>query len=48
VSAFVVDVGYESEKFYDSIFEDSINGAKLGFHYNLGGSRMKAIELFKN
>jgi hypothetical protein len=38
VLAFVVDVRYEFEKFYDSIFENSINGGKLGFHYNLGGS----------
>jgi hypothetical protein len=38
VLAFVVDVGYESEKLYDSIFEDSINGGKLGFHYNFSGS----------
>jgi hypothetical protein len=38
VSALVIDVGYESEDLYDSIFEDSTNGGKLGSHYDLGGS----------
>jgi len=27
VPAFIVDVGYESKKLYDSIFENSTNGA---------------------
>jgi hypothetical protein len=38
VSAFVVDVGYEYEEFYDSIFENSTNWVKLGFRYDLGES----------
>jgi hypothetical protein len=48
VSTFVIDVWYESKQLYDSIFEDSTNGGKLGSCYNLGGSRTRAIELFKN
>ncbi len=42
------DVGYESKEFYDNIFENSTNGGKLGSCYDLGGSRIRAIELFKN
>lgn len=46
--AFIVDVGYEFEELYDSIFENSTNGGKLSSRYDLGGSQTRAIELFKH
>lgn len=48
MSTFVVDVGYESEELYDSIFEDLTYLGKLDFCLDLGGSWTRAIELFKN
>jgi hypothetical protein len=46
--ALVVDVGYESELFYNDISKDSINGGNLAFRFSLGGSWRKAIGLMEN
>jgi hypothetical protein len=38
VLALVINVEYESEQFYDNIFENSTDGRKLTFHCDLAGN----------
>jgi hypothetical protein len=47
VPTLIVDVKYESKKFYDNISKDLANGQELKFCYGLGGGQTKAIQLLK-